>query len=570
VEAVYAVLGLVMLVAATAALARRLRLLAPILLVVVGLAFSFIPGIPDYRLDPDIALTLFLPPLLFAAAVQTSLPAFRSNLRPIGLLAIGLVLFTTLAVGLVAQLAIPGLPPAAAYALGAIVAPPDAVSATAVARRTGLPRRLVVVLEGESLVNDATALVTYRVAVAAAVSGSVSVGSVGASIALASVGGLAVGVAATVLVSWLHARTDDPLLDNTTSLLTPFIAYLPAERIHASGVIAVVTAGLWLGHRAPVRRSAVSRLQAEALWRMIEFLLQGVVFMLIGLQLRATLHGVRASSWSAVATAAAAVVVTVVVARFVWVFPATYLARLIPRVRARDPAPPWQYPTVLAWSGMRGVVSLAAAIALPLNIRSGAPFPSRDLIVLLAFVVIVVTLVLQGVTLPWLIRRLGLPPPDPVRDALQEAESQHQAARAALVRLDEALADGSDAPPDGVAERLRILAEARANAAWERLGHGGGASVTTVVAASAPPDQAEGLLEEHAGDVADRVVETRRNGRRSEAETPSSAYRRLRLVMLQAEREEFVARRDRGELDEEVLLRVLRELDLEEAMLGRE
>lgn len=569
-EAVYAVLGLVIVVAATAAVARRLRLLAPILLVVVGLALAFVPGVPDYRLDPDIVLTLFLPPLLFAAAVQTSLPAFRSNLRPIGLLAIGLVLFTTLAVGLVAQLAVPGLPPAAAYALGAIVAPPDAVSATAVARRTGLPRRVVTVLEGESLVNDATALVTYRVAVAAAVSGGISAASVGWSFLLASVGGLAIGVAATVLVSWLHSRTDDPLLDSTTSLLTPFIAYLPAERIHASGVIAVVTAGLWLGHRAPVRRSAVSRLQAEALWRMIEFLLQGVVFMLIGLQLPATLDGVRASGWFEIATAAAAVVATVVVTRFVWVFPATYLARLIPRVRARDPSPPWQYPAVLAWSGMRGVVSLAAAIALPLHVASGAPFPRRDLIVLLAFVVILVTLVLQGLTLPWVIRRLGLQPPDPLQDALQEAESQHQAARAALARLETVLDSGGDPPPEGVAERLRLLAEARANAAWERLGTGRGASVTSATAAMAPPDLAEGLLEEHAGDVAERVVANRHDRRGNHAETPSSAYRRLRLVMLQAERQEFVARRDRGQLDDEVLLRVLRELDLEEAMLGRE
>src|SRR6266540_1430008 len=497
---------LIVVVAAGTVAARRLRLEPSILLVLVGVILSMIPGVPEFRLDPQIVLVLILPPLLYAAAFQTSLPAFRANLRPILLLA-------------------------AALALGAILAPPDAVSATAVARRTGLPRRIVTVLEGESLLNDATALVAYRVAVAAAVSGVFSPAELSWRFALASVGGAVVGLAVALAVDWLRRRIDDPIIDNTMSLVAPFAAYLPAEVIGASGVLAVVVTGLYLGYQAPVTMTAASRLVSKSVWKVVEFLLQGTVFTLIGLQLREVLAGLRGYDPAVVVVAALAVAGAVVGVRFVWMFPVAYGTRLLARSR-EDTAPrSWREPLVVSWAGMRGVVSLAAAFALPLTVRSGAPFPQRDLLLFLTFVIIGVTLVGQGVTMPALIRRLAIPGPDPTTDALQEASAQQQAASAALERL-EALLRSERVPPPGVAEQLRQRAEGRTLAAWERLG--------------SPSTGAEGFP------------------------TPSAAYRRLRREMLAAEREALVRLRDNGRLDEEVQRRIQWELDLEEATLLRE
>lgn len=521
---------LIVVVAAGTVAARRLRLEPSILLVLVGVVLSLLPGVPAFHLDPQIVLVLILPPLLYAAAFKTSVPAFRANLRSILMLAVGLTLCSTLVVGLVAHEVVPGLPLAAAFALGAILAPPDAVSATAVARRTGLPRRIVTVLEGESLLNDATALVAYRVAVAAAVSGAFSPAEVTWRFALASVGGAAVGLAVALVVGWLRRRVDDPIIDNTMSLVAPFAAYLPAEAIGASGVLAVVVTGLYLGHQAPLTMTAASRLVTDSVWKVIEFLLQGVVFLLIGLQLREVLTGLRGYDPVEVAVAALAVTGAVIGVRFAWVFPAAYGTRLL--ARSRDEAQPrsWREPLVVSWAGMRGVVSLAAAFALPLVVRSGAPFPQRDLLLFLTFVVIGVTLVGQGATLPVLIRRLKLAGPDPTADALQEASAQHQAASAALERLESLLR--SEPVPPGVAEQLRQRAEGRTLAAWERLG--------------SPITGSQGFP------------------------TPSAAYRRLRREMLSAEREVLVRLRDDGRLDQEVQRKIQRELDLEEATLLRD
>jgi CPA1 family monovalent cation:H+ antiporter len=521
---VLTVVELVLVVAGVSALARRVGLPTPIALVLVGVALSYVPGVPDIRLDPEIVLVLVLPPLLYAAAFNTPFRAFRANLVPIGLLSVGLVLFTAVVVGLVAYAVVPGLPLAAALALGAIVAPPDAVAATAVARRVGLPDRVVTVLEGESLLNDATALVAYRVAVAAVVSGSVSLSGAAGAFLLASVGGAAVGFAVSWLMTQLRRRTTDPLIENVLALVTPFLAYLPAEEMHASGVLAVVIAGLHSGHTAPTVMTPAARLQSQAIWEVIEFLLQGVVFTLIGLQLRDIVAAVDADAGT-VASAAAAVTAAVVVSRFAWVFPTTYLRRLPRRVRARDPFPPWQWPFVISWAGMRGVVSLAAAFALPLTTDTG-PFPQRALLVLLSFVVIAVTLVLQGLTLPMVIRWLRLPRPDPAELNLQEAAAQHAAGSAAVGRLEELLAR-ADAPPAGVEQRLRDMVEKRQLFAWERLGAG------------------------------------------SNRETPSAAYRRLRKAMLRAERDVLLQMRNDGRIDETVLRRVQRDLDLEEALLDR-
>ena len=511
------VFALAAVVTAVSAVARRFGLMAPILLVLVGIGISVIPRVPEVGLEPDLVLVGILPPLLYVAAIETSVPAFRRLLRPILLLAIGLTLFTSFAVGFALHAVLPSVPLAAACALGAIVAPTDAVAATSVARRIGMPRRFVQILDGESLVNDATALVTLRVAVGAATGAAVSAADIAGRATLAVGGGLAVGLGAAVVIAFLHRRTTDPLLDNALSLLTPFVAFFPAEAIHASGVVAVVTAGLYLGHRWPMLMSAASRLQMEAFWNMVRFLLEGAVFLLVGLQLPTIVADLR-QPVSVLVGATAVVVGAVVVGRFVWVYPATYLARLVPRIRTREPRPPLRGPAVIAWAGMRGVVTLAAAFSLP------RLFPDRDLVVWLAFSVIVITLVVQGSTLPAVVRRLRLPADDPKQDALAEAAVQQAASRAALERLNE-LVDNVQIP-EHVVLKLRKQATQRTNSAWERLGD---------------PDRA-----------------------------PSVAYRRLRQEMIAAERQVFREARDAGRIPEEVLRRAQRDMDLEESLISRE
>jgi CPA1 family monovalent cation:H+ antiporter len=515
--------GFVSVVVTVSGLARRLGMLSPILLVVVGIALSFIGPIPHISLHPEVILIGVLPPLVYVAAIETSVPAFRFNLRPILLLAIGLVLFTTVAVALVVHLLLPGVPLAAAFALGAVVAPPDAVAATAVARRVGLPRRLVTILEGEGLVNDATALVIFRVAVAAALGQAVSLGAIAWATFVAAAGGLAIGVAGAFVIARIHRRVTDPLLDNAVSVLTPFLVYLPAEAIHASGVVAVVVTGLYLGHRFPTLMSAASRLQMGAFWKMVKFLLEGGVFLLVGLQLR-DIVGRLHTPWSTALAVTVAVVLTVVATRFAWMYPATYLARLVPRVRRRDPSPPLEVPTILSWAGMRGVVTLAAVLALPETLTGGRAYP-RELFVWVAFSVIVATLVLQGLTLPLVVRWLRIPPDDPRDDALAEAAVQQAASRAAAERLEAELGQDGQIPEE-VVDRLRRVGSDRANLAWERLG-------------------------------------SRRR------ETPSEAYSRLRGAMLDAEREVFRRARDEGRIPEEVLRQAQRDMDLEESLLRR-
>ena len=505
-----------------AALARRFGLLAPIVLLVAGLGLSFVPGFPEVHLEPELVLIGILPPLLYAAALQTSVPAFKFNLRPILLLAVGLVLVTSFAVGLAVHYVVPEVPFALCVALGAIVAPPDAVSATAVARRIGLPRRVVTILEGESLLNDATALVTLRIAVPVAAGGTVGFLDIGTQVVAKAGGGLLIGMVGAVVAAWLHRRIIEPLLDDAVSLLTPFIVVIVAERLHTSSVVAVVITGLYLGHRIPTLLSPTARLQMEAVWRLVVFLLEGLVFLLVGLQLRGLVADLSTSLADTVRVTAAAFGAVVVV-RFLWMYPATYLARLVPRIRARESLPPPAVPTVVAWAGMRGVVTLAAALTLPAPLSDELPIDyPRDLFVFIAFAVIVLTLIIQGTTLPVLARRLGVRADTAAQDALAEAGVQHAASRAARERL-EAQADG--APPQ-VVERLRGVADIRANLAWERLGS-------------------------------------------QEQETPSQAYGRLRRHMIDAEREVFRVARDEGRIPEEVLTRAQRDLDLEESMLNR-
>ncbi len=518
-EGIVDVVALLAVATVGSALARRLGLLAPLLLLVVGLVLSFVPGLLEIHLEPELVLVGILPPLLYVAALQTSVPAFRFNLRPILLLAVGLVLLTALAVGLAVHALVPGAPLWACLALGAVVAPPDAVAATAVAKRIGLPRRVVTILEGESLLNDATALVMLRLCLAAA-AGSVGVLDIGVEVVRAAGGGVLLGLVAAVLAARLHRRIDDPLLDDAVSLLTPFVVVLVAEQLHLSSIVAVVVAGLYLGHRIPQLLSAASRLQMGAVWRLITFLLEGTVFLLVGLQVRDVLRGIDTPVGTVVLVTAAVILLTVAV-RFLWMYPATLLSRLVPRIRRRDPVPGLAQPTIIAWAGMRGVVTLAAVLALPQSPYLGSAYP-RELFVWIAFATIVVTLLVHGTTLPAVARALRLRGDDPVQDALAEAGVQHQASAAARERLD-AEADGA---PEEVVQRLRDLADIRANLAWERLG-----------------DQTQ--------------------------ETPSRAYARLRRQMIDAEREVFRLARDEGRIPEEVLHRAQRTLDLEESQLRR-
>ncbi len=508
---------------AVTAVSRRLRLPAPLMLVVAGLAVSAIPGVPNYELDPDLVLYAILPPLLYSAALDSSTIQIRANIRAITLLAVGLVLFSIACVGLVAWWLVPGLPLPAALALAAVVAPPDAVAAVAIGRRLGLPRRVMTVLAGESLFNDATALTALRIAVAASVGTGFSLWSGLGGFLLTGIGGVALGAVLGRVVHQVRLRLGDPKLESALGLVVPFAAYALAEQLHTSGVLAVVVTGLYLGHHAP-QAGYATRLQDQAVWQAADTVLEAFVFALIGLQLPAVIREVGAIG--PLLLAAVAVIVTVVLARVVWVFPATYLPRvLFSRVGARDPAPPWQVPAVISWAGMRGVVTLAAASTIPRVTESGAPFPGRAEIIFLAFSVTVATLLLHGLTLPWVIRRLGVESRESHQDALAEADAIHAATQAALERLD----SSADGAPDSVTTRLRRLAEHRNHSVWERLGR---------------PETELG-------------------------EAPSVIYRRLRLDMLAAERETLVGLRDAGRINDEVLNRTLHELDLEEALLSR-
>ncbi|MFJ8188871.1 Na+/H+ antiporter [Streptomyces sp. NPDC096094] len=526
------VMPLLLLVAGSAAVAaagRRVPVPAPLLLVAVGLAVSYVPGVPDYTLDPHIVLPLLLPPLLHTAATDSSYLDLRAQMRPVALLSVGYVLFATFVVGCAAYLIVPGLPLTAALVLGAVVAPPDAVAATAVARRVGLPSRITTILQGESLVNDATAITAFRVALAAAVGeGATWAGGI-AEFLIAAIGGVGVGLVLMVPLHWLRTHVKEALLQNTLSLLIPFVAYAVAEQVHASGVLAVVVVALFLGHRA-WEVDFATRLQEEAVWKMVAFVLESAVFALIGLQLPVVLKGLGEYEGVDAAWYAVAVFLVVAVARFVWVYPATFLPRLSARVRAREGDLSWKGPFVIGWAGMRGVVSLAIAFSIPLTVHGGAPFPERNLILFLTFTTVIGTLVVQGVTLPPLIRLLKFPARDVQAATLAEANAQAQASRAAEQRLEALLADERNALPAPLADRLRTVLERRRNAVWERLGQ-----VNPVT-----------------------------------GETVDDTYRRLSREMISAERQAFVRLRDGRYIDDEMLRTLLRRLDLEEAAAYRE
>lgn len=499
---------------AVATLARRWHLSAPLLLTVTGIAASFLPALPTVHVEPEIILLGLLPPLLYGAAIRTSLVDLGSNKSTIGLLSVVLVLVTAAAVGLVVWLVL-DVPFALAVAFGGVVAPPDAVAATAVARRIGLPRRIVTLLEGESLFNDATALVVVRMGLVALGVG-VTAGAIAGEFLWAAGGGIVVGVVVAKLLGALRRPLTDTVTDTALGLMAPWVAYLPAEAAHCSGILAVVVAGVLLGHTAPANQTAISRMSERINWRTVEFLLENAVFLLIGLQARGIVEsvGAGASGWGAIIWAAVAVLATVVVVRPLFVVPVAALKwgsgqTLGDRLKAG---------ALVSWAGMRGVVTLAAVFTIP------PAAPQRNVLVLIALVVVVGTLVVQGFSLPWVARRLDIHGPDPREDVLQTASVLQRAVDAGRTELDRVVSS-TDSPE--VVAALRDQAERRTNTVWERLG-----------------------------------------AERPDEPTPSETYRRLRQAMLTAERAEVLRLRDEGTVDHEVLAEVMATLDVEESVLA--
>jgi CPA1 family monovalent cation:H+ antiporter len=518
------IVALFVAVAGLNVLARRIAVPYPIVLVLGGLAIGLAPGIPEIVMPPELVLLVFLPPLLYAAAFFSDLHALRRDLRPISTLAIGLVLVTTLVVAVLAHEVL-GLSWALAFALGAIVSPTDPVAATTIMQRLGAPRRIVNVIEGESLVNDASALVLYRVAVAAAIGEGFSLLDASLEFVGAAIGGIAIGLAVGVVVAWIRRRIDDPPTEITISLFTGYAAYLPADELGLSGVLAAVTSGVYLGWRAPQLASARTRLQSFATWEMLVFLLNATLFILIGAQLPVVIDGIEGQSAGELAGFAALVCGVVVAVRFAWLFTVPYLTR------ALDRRPPQRQRrlgsrerVVMAWSGLRGAVSLAAALALPLEVDAGQPLPDRELIIFVTFAVILVTVVGQGLTLPALIERLGVRE-DGAEEEEEETEARLAAARAALSALDElAMEEWTN---DDTVDRVRALYEFRHRRFSAR-----------------------------AGELEDDGIEPR-----------SIAYQRVMQALFDAQRKAVVEMQNSGSISTEVMRRIEHELDLEESRL---
>jgi Na+/H+ antiporter len=507
-------------------LAKRLQVPEPIVLVLGGLAISLIPGLPTVELKPEYVFLIVLPPLLYAQAWFTSWKDFCDNLRAISTLAVGLVLFTTTAVAFVAHALVPELPLAACFVLGAIVSPPDAVAASAIAQRLRLPKQMVTILEGESLVNDATGLVAYKFALAAVATGSFSLTHAGGGFVLVAGGGIVIGL----MVAWIFSRLlcwiRDDSIDIVLSLVAPYAAYIGAERLHMSGVLATVTAGIWLGARSPVLLSASTRLTATSFWNTLIFLLNGVVFMLIGLQLPEVIQSLRQQAATDVLRNAALLGGVVIVTRIIWVFPGAILPRkFIPAIRQRDPMPALSNIAVVAWCGMRGVVSLAAALAVPKFLPNGEPFPGRDLILFFTFCIILITLVGQGLSLPWLIRRLKVQTGH--SDEQQEREARKAATHAGLSQIEKLAAQEKFSP-----ESVHAI-----EAIYQESLHHLDDEVAEVLGWS--PDR-------------QRSIESRR----------------LRRAAVQAERQQLIALHREHKLSKELLHKLEHELDLEEARLS--
>jgi CPA1 family monovalent cation:H+ antiporter len=493
------------------------------------------------ELEPETLFLLFVPPLLYLTAFTTSLRDFRAQIWPIARYGTVVVLLTIGAIAAVAHALVPEITWPAAFVLGAIVSPPDPVAAVAVMRRLGAPRRIVTILEGEGLVNDATALVAYRMGVAAVVTGTFSPSRAALQLLVTGAGGAAVGLGIGWLIGQVRRRTPKfPIVENTISLLTPFLAYLPADWMGLSGILAVVAVGLYLGRQGPRIVSAPTRVQAESMWSMIQFLLESFIFLVVGLELPYVLRALRSHTLAELTSYGAVVALTAIVVRLVYTFAAALLLRAARRRRGKPVEPSWQQATFIGWTAMRGGDSLVIALALPLKTAAGAPFPARELIIFLTFAVIFDTLVLQGLTLKPLLRWLGLRDGGELHD--EEAHARRVAAEVGLERLDEeGRRDGVD--PDAL-RYLRRKYAARVDrwSARDREAHGTG-------------DPEHSALADRDG---------------AGAEREATSYRLLRTAMIDAERRAVVGLRDRGEIGDEVLRRVQRDLDLETMLLESE
>ena len=510
--------------AALLAFAPLLRVPYPILLVVGGLALGFVPGMPHVTLRPDLVLVAILPPLLYSSAFFTSLRDLRRNIRPLSLLAVVLVFVTMLSVAAVCHAAISGLSWPVCFVLGALVAPTDAVAANAIASRLGIPRRLATLIEGESLINDATALVAYRFAVAAVVTGGFSFWHATWHFVVDVVGGVAIGLAVGFVLRQIRRRMHHSPTEIAIALLSGYFAYLPAQAAGVSAVLAAVTVSVYVGWYTPELTDPETRLQGDAVWSILTFLLNALLFGLVGLQLRPILDSLSGRSTGTLIGDGAIVAAAVVFTRLLWIYPATYVPRFLSRrIRERDPYPPWQYPTLIGWTGLRGAVTLAAALALPLTTDAGDPFPQRDLLIYLAFCVIFATLVVQGLSLPLVIRVLDLE--DDGSAAKEETKARIYAARAAVERLDELVAE--DWVREDTAERMRGLYRFRETRFAARFDDGD-----------------DGAIEQRSQD-----------------------YQRLRRELLDAERRAVVELRRQGRINDDIMNLVQRDLDLEDARL---
>ncbi|MFF2654667.1 Na+/H+ antiporter [Streptomyces sp. NPDC058045] len=504
--------------------ADRIRLPAPVLMTIVGIVLALIPAVPNVNIPPALILPALLPPLLYAAVQRTSWRQFAANRRPIFLLAVALVFVTTAAVAFVASAVVPGLPLAGAVALGALVAPPDPVAATAVAGQLGLPRRLVSILEGEGLFNDVTAIVLYHVAIAAAVSGSFSASHAALELVLSAVVAVAVGLALGWAAKKLMELLGDATLQIGLTLLVPFASYVLAEEFRGSGVLAVLTTALFLAEYALDADDVQARLAGRTFWDVVDTLVTGLAFGLVGLELH---NAVRTAEghWPQMLGWAAAVVVTVIVVRLLWLLPASWITRRLHALRDYDEDIPstWRETLVMWWSGMRGVASVALALAIPLTMDDGAPFPHRDELVFLAFAVIMVTLVVQGLSLPWLVRKLGV-------RADTEKEKEFE----------------------------RLLARRAGRAARNRL--------KEIESTEELPDELTELLIHRAQEIALRISPDLGDTERREAQaTRVERLRRVRQIqaeMMSAARHEVLAARSEAGSDPEIVDRVLRQLDV--------
>jgi CPA1 family monovalent cation:H+ antiporter len=516
--------ALLVSIAGLNALASWLDIPYPIPLVLGGLALGLVPGLPEIQLDPELVFIVFLPPLLYSASFFSDLRALRADLRSISMLAVGLVLLTAAVVAVIAHEVI-GLGWAMSFALGGIVAPTDPVAATTIMRRLGVPRRIVNVIEGESLLNDASALIVYKVAVAVAIGGSFSAGDALLQFVGGALGGVAIGLFVGFVMAAIRRRIFDPLTEITISILTGYAAFLPADALGVSAVLAAVTTGIYMGWHAPELTDARTRLQTQPLWEVLTFLLNALLFLLIGLQLPIIAGSLSGYSTAEIAGYSAAVVGAVIGCRYLWLFTMPYVIRGLDRresQRARRVGPAARI--VAGWSGMRGAVTMAAALALPFRTDAGAPLEGRDLIIFVSFMVVLFTVVVQGLTLPALVRKIGLAGDDE-EEQEEEVLARIAIAEAALARLEELQEE--EWTNDDTIERVRRAYDFRQRRFASRV-----------------------------DDREDPGIEER-----------SQRYQKLMLDLYQSQREALTALRSEGRISDEVMRRIQRELDLEEARL---